>query len=118
MSKRLMFTLSDEAIALLTDRVPYHSRGAYVSALILADRGRTLDLERGKRCKCGLALPVQLYAEHGIWAASVTDLATYRAGQQPAHDVIAGTGKRVRVGACQPPAAPTAATATANPDAL
>lgn len=102
MSKRLTFTLSDEAAALLQGRVSYHSRGAYISALILADRGHTFDAERGKRCKCGLELPGQIYREHGVWAASLEDLATYHARQQPAHDVIAGTGKRLRVGACQP----------------
>jgi hypothetical protein len=100
MSKRLTFTLSDEAAALVQDRVPYHSRGAYVSALILADRGQSI--AGAKRCKCGLVLAARVYFEQGVWAADSDDLAAYRAHQPPAHDVISGTGKRLRVGACAP----------------
>src|SRR5690349_13671502 len=98
MPKRLTFTLSDEAADLLQNQVPYHSRGAYVSALILADRGQSI--AGAKRCKCGLVLSSRVYFEQGVWAADLADLAAYRAHQPPAHDVISGTGKRLRVGAC------------------
>lgn len=100
MPKRLTLTLSDEAAALLQEQVPYHSRGAYVSGLIEADRARTATASGARRCKCGQELDRRLYFEQGIWAANGADLAAYRARQQPAHDVIAGTGKRLRVGAC------------------
>src|SRR3954463_16680464 len=99
MPKRINLTLSDEAAAVLA-AAPYHSRGAYVSGLITADSGRGLTARR--RCKCGLELPQRVYFDYGIWAADTDDIETYRARQQPAHDVIAGTGKRLRVGACKP----------------
>src|SRR4051812_36710429 len=101
MPKRINLTLSDEAAAVLA-AVPYHSRGAYVSALLAADRGQGAGAAGARHCKCGLELDKRLYFEQGAWAAGADDIAAYRARQQPAHDVIAGTGKRLRVGACKP----------------
>jgi hypothetical protein len=98
MPKRINLTLSDDAIARLQD-VPYHLRGAHVSALIV---GAPLwEQSREKpRCKCGLELSSRVLAEHGLWAADDSDVTAYKGRQQPAHDVIAGNGKRLRVGAC------------------
>ncbi len=97
MPKRLTLTLSDEAAAMLQDQVPYHSRGAYVSELILAAGGRQSTDK--PRCRCGVELSGLVYFEHGIWAADAGDLASYRAHERPQHDVVAGTGKRLRLGA-------------------
>lgn len=101
MPKRINLTLSDEAAAVLAG-LPFHSRGAYVSGLVLADRGRALELERVKHCRCGLALSSRVYADTGIWAASAGDIGAYKTRGAPEHDVIASTGKRLRKGTCSP----------------
>jgi hypothetical protein len=96
MPKRLTLTLSDEAAALLQEQIPYHNRGAYVSELILVAGGRQ---DGGKpRCRCGVELDQRVYFEHGVWAATADDLRAYRERRKPAHDVVAGTGKRLRLG--------------------
>jgi hypothetical protein len=95
MPKRINLTLSDEAAAILQG-VPYHSRGAFVSTLIEA-AGPRPSIER-PHCRCGQELSQRLYFEQGVWATDEADLAAYRAHQQPQHDVVAGTGKRLRLG--------------------
>jgi hypothetical protein len=45
--KRLTLTLTDDAAAILQERVPYHEKGAYVSRLIEADAGISAEVSEG-----------------------------------------------------------------------
>lgn len=61
--------------------------------------------ERASLCKCGQPLSNRVYFDTAVWALDMADYEAYKAHKQPAHDVIAGNGRRLRIGACELPPA-------------
>lgn len=53
------------------------------------------------RCKCGQSMPTAVYVRTGLYAVTIFDVELDQQHKQTTHDVLTGTGRRVRIGACK-----------------